>query len=140
MGSGKTPNTGLNTNLIAGGSMRSLKRANSATNEWTKEITGLPAVDNEGNPYYYWVEEVEVPIGYSASYQDNSIDALAVVDSGETPTITITNTKSSESFILPETGGKGTLPYTVTGIAMMISSGTIIFFKRRYRERKRKSA
>ena len=128
MGSGQALNIGMNI----GKSIQSAGITDSTASEWTKEITGLPVVDEEGNKYYYWVEEVNVPTGYSASYLDNSIDAMEVATLGNTPTVTITNTKVSESVELPTSGGTGTrIYYTVGGLLLLLSAAGYITMKRR---------
>ena len=78
-------------------------------NEWSKVWDGLEVRDNDGNPYYYTVEEVNPPSGSSVSYTNNN-----GIRSGD---ITVTNKIST--YTLPETGGSGTLPFITIGASLM---------------------
>ncbi len=124
-----------------------------AIDNWSKKITGLPmyAVSSDGTvlPCYYWAEEVQIngkPVaGYQVGYAfDDGDSGTSFTVNAANPgnaMIHIKNTPTeSPAYELPETGGHGTAPYTAAGMAIMLSAGTIIFFKRRYREKKRKSA
>ena len=96
-------------------------------NGWTDTLSGLPlaGTDSDGKTvqYTYTVEEVAVT-GYQVSYQrqDNMI--------------TITNTKgaNSEEYVLPETGGTGTHPYTAAGL--LIITGAVCLMLNQYLRRK----
>lgn len=86
----------------------------NAKNGWSKTWENLPCADENGNPYYYTVEETKVP-GYSVIYSSNNQNGI------QTGQLVITNRASG--YILPETGGTGTLLYTTGGLALMVLAG-----------------
>lgn len=96
----------------------------NAANGWKKEWDWgtLPAKDGDGNSYYYYVEEINPPNGFQVSYTNNG-----GVTSGS---ITVTN---QTSFVLPETGGTGTIPYTMAGALLMLSAG-LMYRKKLFRK------
>lgn len=63
------------------------------------------------------------------------IQAVLVADMDEAYTVTITNT---ERFKLPETGGKGTLPYTIGGT--LVIAGSFMYGYKLRRKKERRSA
>lgn len=85
-----------------------------AGNKWSKTWENLPRADENGNPYYYTVEETKVP-GYSVIYSSNNQNGI------QTGQLVITNRASG--YILPESGGTGTLLYTTGGLALMALAG-----------------
>ena len=106
----------------------------SDSSNWQAVLTNLPAYDENGNPYYYWAEEIAVG-GYTPSYTyaggaDNYI-------SGADGVITIINTKEeSASVTMPATGGRGTRWYTITGAAILCGTAAgYLWFRRRYLSR-----
>ena len=63
---------------------------------------------------------------------------IAAIDgpgTGDTPTYTIT-VKNTPGTALPNTGGSGTLPYTLGGIALIMASALMYGFRMRRRERR----
>mgnify|MGYP005764546527 CR=1 FL=1 len=99
----------------------------NAGNYWSHtwgEDENLPRADEKGNPYYYTVEETEVP-GYSVIYSSNNQNGI------QTGQLVITNRASG--YILPETGGTGTLLYTTGGLALIALAGLMykIILRRR---------
>ena len=63
---------------------------------------------------------------------------MAAIDSpgtGDTPAYTIT-VKNTPGAVLPNTGGPGTLPYTLGGIALIIASALMYGFRMRRKERR----
>ncbi|WP_099204705.1 SpaA isopeptide-forming pilin-related protein [Scatolibacter rhodanostii] len=82
-------------------------------NGWQYAWENLERTNPEGNSYYYSVEEIGIPAGYIAVYQNNGIPK---------GTISITNIWEAEQAELPETGGIGDAFYHLAGIAMVISS------------------
>ena len=86
----------------------------SSTYGWKHTFDNLPLTDNDGNPYYYYVKEVNAPEGFEVTYVD-----------GVTPggTITITNTKKEASTTtMPSTGGVGARKYYMIGGMLMLMS------------------
>ncbi len=99
----------------------------NAGNYWSHtwgEDGKLPRADENGNPYYYTVEETGVP-GYSVIYSSNNQNGI------QTGQLVITNRASG--YILPETGGTGTLLYTTGGLALIALAGLMykIILRRR---------
>jgi len=131
MGSGEKPNTGMNLTIVGGKVRLTANKTEATGTEWEKTISGLPAQDEQGNTYYYWIEETPLT-GYTVSYTGNDIKANTVA-SGTIPTITMTNTpSSSETPALPESGGGGTkLIYTIGAMLLMMSGAGYTMYKRR---------
>ena len=97
---------------------------------WTIGEGGRLSADEQGNPYYYSVEEV-VPSGYDVTYSNND-----GIESGQ---ISITNWKdeTSTDYVLPETGGIGTNRFTAVGLALMAGSLLCGYVMRRKRRERR---
>ena len=98
--------------------------------KWAKILENLPAYDDSGNAYYYWVEEVDAA-GYDVTYQyfdgdektefdDTAIDAENAGDAK----VVVTNTKTeSSTTTMPSTGGNGARKYyTVGGMLLLMSA------------------
>lgn len=110
------------------------------TDNWEKLITNLPAYDEDGNPYYYWVEEDEKSAaGFEVSYKyddgDNDTDfCINAINPGDNPTATIRNKVVNTSVTMPSTGGKGTTWYYITGTVILLSSSAAYYLiKRRWK-------
>ena len=96
--------------------------------EWIYSAKNLAVYDSNGNPYYYWVEEIDVQPGglntYDISYlftdgDDSTAYAINAANPGAA-TATIRNTKTqNESYELPSTGGIGTRWYTISGLLVL---------------------
>lgn len=98
---------------------------------WSHTFTNLPltGTDENGNTvnYYYYV--VETPVtNYDVSYDNNS-----GIKSGA---ITVTNTATDNpEYVLPETGGGGTVGYTLGGFALTAGAALwLLARKKRRRE------
>ena len=89
---------------------------------WSKDDLPLTGKDEAGNTVYYTYYVVENSgTNYSTSYENNG-----GIVSG---TITIKNTESDTPvYTLPETGGGGTTPYTVGGLALMAGAGLLLLY------------
>ncbi|MCI6084335.1 LPXTG cell wall anchor domain-containing protein, partial [bacterium] len=89
---------------------------------WIKDDLLLTGKDEAGNTLYYTYYVVEHSgANYSTSYDNNG-----GIASG---TITIKNTESDTPvYTLPETGGGGTTPYTVGGLALMAGAGLLLLY------------
>lgn len=103
----------------------------TATDGWSYTFTNLPltGTDENGNTvnYYYYV--VETPVtNYDVSYDNNS-----GIKSGA---ITVTNTATDNpEYVLPETGGGGTVGYTLGGFALTAGAALwLLARKKRRRE------
>jgi len=132
LGAGKTPSTMMNVSIVGGKvKLKANKQgAGDTDSEWTKTINGLPATDENNNPYYYWIEEVDVAQDYTASYTDNRVDA---VNTGGNAEITITNTKKNDTGVeLPISGGSGlNTIYTIGAVLLMMSGAGYTMYRRR---------
>lgn len=89
---------------------------------WSKDDLPLTGKDGDGNTLYYTYYVVEHSgANYNASYDNN--------DGIVSGTITIKNTESDTPvYELPETGGGGTTPYTVGGLALMAGAGLLLLY------------
>lgn len=94
----------------------------SSNNNWTYHWDDLIKTDDDGNPYYYIVKEVDQPKGTTVSYTNN--------DGIKTGEIIVTN--KLEAYKLPETGGFGTTTYTKAGILFVIAGIILLYRKRKY--------
>ena len=105
----------------------------TAKNDWSYiwKNEDIPATDTSGNPYYYTIEEINVPDGYTVTYNNN--------DGIQTGEIVVTNQKNptEEDYTLPETGGSGTIKYIMGGILLMLAS-VLLYIKQHIKEGRRK--
>ena len=86
----------------------------SSTYGWKHTFDNLPLTDASGNPYYYYVKEMNAPEGFEVTYVDG------VTPGGK---ITITNTKQEASTTtMPSTGGVGARKYYMIGGMLMLMS------------------
>lgn len=116
-----------------------IELSGTGADKWLAEIDNLPAQDENGNTYYYWVEEVPVFSNYEVSYlfrdDDNSTTHMinATQKSGNDVDIVVRNTKQNNVTVeMPSTGGEGTTNYYIIGIiVMLIGVAGLIVFKRR---------
>ena len=94
--------------------------------EWTYTIPNkLPLKDSTGADYYYFVVEDAIT-GYDISYSANNVNLSTATDNaGE---VTITNKAGAT---MPETGGAGTLGFTLTGTAIITLAATGYLIMRR---------
>lgn len=105
------------------GSQITLSAANNWQYTWINERGSLPAKDEDGAPYYYSVEEVGVPTGYSVSYTNNN----GIIVGGNE--MVITNKADKKPIVLPETGGTGTYWYTMGGVLLTAGAAFLIYKK-----------
>ncbi len=120
--------TGENTNNTSEGTLYKVITLD-ASNNWTHTFTNLPltGTDTEGNTvnYYYYVQEGSVS-GYETSYGNNG-----GIQSG---TITVTNTATSNpTYELPDTGGHGTMGYTLGGVTLTAGAALWLLCRRKRR-------
>ena len=91
----------------------------------------MEANSDDGEKWYYTVQEVSGSDGYDVSYTNN--DGVEVGKSE----IVITNKEREKSYILPETGGIGTNRFTAVGLALMAGSLMCGYVMRRKRRERR---
>lgn len=92
----------------------------SSSDDWKTTIKNLPAVDEHGEDYAYYVKEDAIS-GYTSSYRNNGTS---------TGTIHIINTKEKPKA-LPSTGGHGTKLLYVLGGLLMCIGVILVMIKRR---------
>jgi fibro-slime domain-containing protein len=106
----------------------SLSEENGWSKSWSRRE--LPANFAPGVPYEYYLVETDIPEGYEPVYDNNDGISEGV--------ITVTNI-SLYTVELPETGGFGTLPYTLSGLALLSAALMyalfFVFGRKRRRER-----
>ena len=104
----------------------------SATNNWAATIDNLPIEGKDANgnkvAYAYEVEENFSQDGYTVTCEINGT------------TITVTNTKTVNSYILPETGGIGIIPCMTAGMLLTGVTGFLLIFRKRNRGKEEKSS
>ncbi|MDO4977801.1 MAG: prealbumin-like fold domain-containing protein [Eubacteriales bacterium] len=90
-----------------------------ASNNWS--WSGTYDAD-EGYTYEYYVEEV-----YSGEWE-------VTYENQGTHDLVINNTITDHSYELPHTGGMGTTPFTISGLALLAAAGGIMINKKRRKE------
>lgn len=102
-------------------------------NGWKTTFSALPLTNEAGTvTYRYYVEELD-SAQYTVTYATADGTAVGPQTPVDSDTIVITN-QIQPSFMLPETGGMGTAPYTVLGFALVCVS-TYLLFRRGRRGR-----
>ena len=101
----------------------------SKTNNWsyTWEGEGIPAVDSDDQKWYYSVQELDTGL-WKTTYSANNENGI------QTGSIYITNTIYS-SYVLPSTGGMGTVPFAAVG-GMLTVGAALLLAKRKKHEEK----
>lgn len=87
----------------------------NAENGWSYTWTDLPQTNSDGQRLHYTVEESPVPDGFHVIYSPNNQNGI------QTGELVITN--QSNGYVLPETGGTGTIPFTAGGLAFFALAG-----------------
>ena len=103
----------------------------SSTNNWSYTWNNVEANSDDGEKWYYTVQEVSGSDGYDVSYTNN--DGVEVGKSE----IVITNKEREKSYILPETGGTGTNRFIAVGLALMAGALMCEYVMRRKRRERR---
>lgn len=98
--------------------------------KWTTTFSDLPVKGDDGEYYYYYVEETPVS-GYDTSYSnsngDSSTNAVDMAIASDSAEITIENT-AQKQYALPETGGNGTQWHYLAGATLsLLAIGFLIF-------------
>ncbi len=101
----------------------------SKTNNWSHTWEGkdIPAKDENDEDWYYSVQEVDTGL-WKTTYSANNEDGI------QTGSIYITNTIYS-SYVLPSTGGMGTVPFAAVG-GMLTVGAALLLAKRKKHEEK----
>lgn len=101
----------------------------SKTNNWSHTWEGeeIPAADKDGQKWYYSVQELDTGL-WKTTYSDNNKNGI------QTGSIYITNTIYS-SYVLPSTGGMGTMPFAAVG-GMLTVGAALLLAKRKKHEEK----
>lgn len=105
------------------GDTKELNKGNSWSYTWPSEDT--PATDKAGNPYYYMVEETTTGCWTLKTSNNNGI---------QTGKIYLQNYVYS-SYVLPSTGGMGTMPFAAVG-GMLTVGAALLLAKRKKHEEK----
>ena len=93
---------------------------------WGYKWYNLPAYDAGGNIYrYYAKEKTPVGSGWQLVTDDpNATNTAPIPANSENRVFQITNTPIT--YMLPETGGIGTLPYTAGGLLLMAAAALLL--------------
>ena len=109
----------------------------TGSDNWSKTLT-LEQNDAKGNTWYYWIEEVSYnnqPVdksSYRVYYRYNGdVNSLYIDASANDQYVQVYNNVQKNTGFLPETGGSGTLPFTVAGAAVSISAAVMLVIDRR---------
>ena len=93
---------------------------------WGYKWYNLPAYDAEGNIYRYYAKE-KTPVGSGwqlVTDDQNATNTLPIPANSENRVFQITNTPIT--YTLPETGGIGTLPFTLGGLLLMAAAALLL--------------
>ena len=101
----------------------------SKDTNWSHTWEGeeIPAVDSDGQKWYYSVQELDTGL-WKTIYSANNDTGI------QTGSIYITNTIYS-SYVLPSTGGMGTVPFAAVG-GMLTVGAALLLAKRKKHEEK----
>ena len=101
----------------------------SKDTNWSHTWKGdeIPAVDSDGEKWYYFVKELDTGL-WKTTYSANNDTGI------QTGSIYITNTIYS-SYVLPSTGGMGTVPFAAVG-GMLTVGAALLLAKRKKHEEK----
>lgn len=99
--------------------------------KWTTTFSNLPVKGDDGEYYYYYVEETPVS-GYDTSYTnsngDSSTTAADMAIASDSAEITIENT-AQKQYNLPDTGGNGTQWHYIAGAVLSLLAIGLLIFK-----------
>ncbi len=101
----------------------------NSSNNWTDHWDNLDSYKDGCKLYYYLVEDSLSD--YETTYENNGIS----IDSQGKPIIVENTCKYIENITFPETGGPGTVVYTVSGIALLMLSGILFIVHIAYKRR-----
>ncbi|MBR6789488.1 MAG: Cna B-type domain-containing protein [Oscillospiraceae bacterium] len=106
----------VTVHLLANGVDTGIEGKINLQSGWQTTFADLPAVDQDGNEIVYTVEEDRVSPYWVASYEHPP----------DSDTITVTNTYVP-TYRLPETGGRGTIPYALGGILLILAGALLVY-------------
>ena len=118
----------------------------TSDNNWSSAIS-LEENDVKGDKYYYWFEEIDVngqPVStsaYKAYYRYNGSENEDCIDMTKDGDQYIQVYNNSEETVgeLPETGGRGVIPFAVAGGAITAAATALLVTKRRKKNAANKS-
>ena len=90
---------------------------------WGYKWYNLPAYDAGGNIYRYYAKE-KTPVGSGWQLVTDDTNTAPIPANSENRVFQITNTPIT--YTLPETGGIGTLPYTLGGLLLMAAAALLL--------------
>ena len=102
-----------------------LSKGTNWSHTWEGEE--IPATDTDGQKWCYSVQELDTGL-WKTTYSPNNEDGI------QTGNIYITNTIYS-SYVLPSTGGMGTVPFAAVG-GMLTVGAALLLAKRKKHEEK----
>lgn len=106
-------------------------------NNWQKELPNLRYVDDNGNPYYYYVVEKTNVSGFNVvAYGDdntpNGISFSNATATGDKKIISVTNEKiETTGVVMPSTGGTGYSKFYIAGGTISIISLALFALKKK---------
>lgn len=96
---------------------------NNTGKAWSMVFDQLEASDKDGNPYFYSVEELDVPEGFLTTYSQGAVQSGLIV---------ITNQATEDTvYTLPETGGIGTKRLYFLGSMWILLAGAALCYKKK---------
>ena len=101
----------------------------SKTNNWSHTWEGeeIPAADTDGQKWYYSVQELDTGL-WKTTYSANNDTGI------QTGSIYITNTIYS-SYVLPSTGGMGTVPFAAVGGMLTVGAALLLAKRKKHGEK-----
>lgn len=107
-----------------------------ADNDWTYSLKDLLGEAAEEDEYIYFFVEANVDENYTPYYSTNNsifTKNSPGVSAGNIVVVKNVNEGEPPAYELPQTGGIGTTPYTVAGIAVLMTAAVygVILYRRR---------
>lgn len=98
----------------------------NAGNNWSYTWSNLPKQNDKRQTVYYHVREVSPVPGFEVIYSPNNSDGVQAGD------LVVIN--QGNGYVLPEAGGKGIIPFTTGGFALLALAGLMYIILRRKRD------
>lgn len=92
---------------------------------WSYNWSNLPAFQENGEPYYYYVKETNPGAGWTQA-TDETANTQNPIAGNATSNRVFQITNEAIRYTLPETGGMGTLPYTAGGLLLMAAAAFLL--------------
>ena len=112
--------------LLRNGVDSGMQQTLSLKNGWTASFKDLPKYDKDGNEIVYTIREQSIDGPWSPVY--GTVEPVA--NAHNAYRVSITNV-CTLTYLLPETGGAGTLPYTLGGVMLLLAAGVLLLYKRK---------